>query len=208
MAPAETAAKGSHEPHHIPKISEKEADQLARHFKDPEFCRLFEEYAWEMADPKARAEQDAYLVQLEAEGQLEGVYGAGVQVIQADPGLVVKTKTADGTTRVYINVCTCPKVDEMSITQAKGEQRSSVMLPNMLSSKSDREGKSPDGRTFKVWDFIVHPESLTRCISKPALMELLFTVATEKVEEAAHVKLLRQHKLLAVQYKGVAGEQR
>lgn len=59
---------------------------------------------------QARAEQDAYLSQLEAEGQLEGVYGAGVQVIHADPGLVVKTKTADGTTRVYINVCTCPKV--------------------------------------------------------------------------------------------------
>lgn len=32
--------------------------------------------------------------------------------------------------------------------------------------------------------------------------------ATEKVEEAAHMQLLRQHKLLAVQYKGVAGEQR
>lgn len=59
---------------------------------------------------QARAEQDAYLAQLEAEGQLEGVYGAGVQIIQADPGIVVKTKTADGTTRVYINVCTCPKV--------------------------------------------------------------------------------------------------
>jgi hypothetical protein len=70
------------------------------------------------------------------------------------------------------------QVDEMSITQAKGDQRSSVMLPNMLSSKSDREGKSADGRPFKVWDFIVHPESLTRCISKPALMELLFTVVS------------------------------
>lgn len=134
------------------------------------------------------------------------MYGAGVQVIQADPGLVVKTKTADGTTRVYINVCTCPKVgaqiacnlvpaplkqlvlrplsgsclqvDEMAITPAKGEQRSSVMLPNMLSSKGDREGKSQDGRPFKIWDFIVHPESLTRCIRNPALMELLFTMVS------------------------------
>lgn len=59
---------------------------------------------------QVRAEQDAYLAQLEAEGQLEGVYGKGVQVIQAVPGIVVKTKTADGATRVYINVCTCPKV--------------------------------------------------------------------------------------------------
>jgi hypothetical protein len=38
------------------------------------------------------------------------MYGKGVQVIQADPGMVVKTKTADGAARVYINICTCPKV--------------------------------------------------------------------------------------------------
>lgn len=66
----------------------------------------------------------------------------------------------------------------MAITPAKGEQRSSVMLSNMLSSKGDREGKAPDGRPFKIWDFIVHPKSLTRCISNPALMELLFTVVS------------------------------
>jgi hypothetical protein len=61
-------------------------------------------------DVQARAEQDAYLAQLEAEGQLEGIYGKGVQVIQADPGVAVKTKTADGATRVYVNICTCAKV--------------------------------------------------------------------------------------------------
>jgi hypothetical protein len=59
---------------------------------------------------QVRAEQDAYLAQLEAEGQLEGVYGKGVQVIQSEPGIAIKTKTADGAVRVYINVCTCCKV--------------------------------------------------------------------------------------------------
>jgi hypothetical protein len=57
-----------------------------------------------------RAEQDAYLAQLENEGQLEGIYGKGVQTIQSEPGIAIKTKTADGAVRVYINVCTCCKV--------------------------------------------------------------------------------------------------
>lgn len=39
------------------------------------------------------------------------MYGKGVQAIIAEPGMVVKTKTADGAARVYINICTCSKVN-------------------------------------------------------------------------------------------------
>lgn len=46
------------------------------------------------------------------------------------------------------------------------------------------------------------------CSSMHAVVSWCHLQATEKVEEAAHMQLLRQHKLLAVQYKGVAGEQR
>jgi len=59
---------------------------------------------------QAKAEQEAYLAQLEAEQRVESIYGSGVEIIRADPGFVIKTKTADGLTRVYINVCTTSRV--------------------------------------------------------------------------------------------------
>lgn len=59
---------------------------------------------------QAKAEQEAYLAQLEKEQRVESIYGSGVEIIWPDPGFVIKTKTADGLTRVYINVCTTSKV--------------------------------------------------------------------------------------------------
>lgn len=59
---------------------------------------------------QAKAEHDAYLAQIETEGQAEAMYGKGVQLIIPEPGLVVKTKDAHGKIRVYINICTSNKV--------------------------------------------------------------------------------------------------
>lgn len=56
------------------------------------------------------AEQNAYLAQLEAGGQAESVYGKGVQLIVPEAWFVVKTKDESGANRVYINICTSPKV--------------------------------------------------------------------------------------------------
>eukprot|EP00878_Enallax_costatus_P030457 GHUV01033161.1.p1 GENE.GHUV01033161.1~~GHUV01033161.1.p1 ORF type:complete len:103 (+),score=31.43 GHUV01033161.1:479-787(+) len=91
-------------------ITTEEAESFMKHFEDPKFRELFEEYAKEISDPKAKAEHDAYLAQIEAEGQAEAIYGKGVQLIVPEPGLVIKTKDITGKTRVYINVCTSSKV--------------------------------------------------------------------------------------------------
>ncbi|KAG1666987.1 hypothetical protein FOA52_014299, partial [Chlamydomonas sp. UWO 241] len=56
-------------------LSGAEVDKFTKAFKDPEFIKLFEEYAKEVSDPKAKAENDAYLRQLEFEGRIEEVYG-------------------------------------------------------------------------------------------------------------------------------------
>jgi hypothetical protein len=61
------------------------------------------------------AEMNAYLTQLEAEGQAEAVYGKGVQLIVPEPWFVVKTKDESGANRVYINICTSPKVSILSL---------------------------------------------------------------------------------------------
>jgi hypothetical protein len=67
---------------------------------------------------------NAYLAQLEAEGQGEAVYGKGVQLIVPEPWFVVKTKDVSGANRVYINICTSPKVN-MQGADKKAAQRHS-----------------------------------------------------------------------------------
>lgn len=79
-------------------------------FKDPEFLKLFTEYAQEVSDPKNREETEAYLRQLEAEGRAEEVYGKGVQLIMPVPAYVLKTRNKETGEKVFINVCTCDKV--------------------------------------------------------------------------------------------------
>lgn len=49
--------------------------------------------------------------------------------------------------------------------------RRSMQLPNMISSKSIREGKAADGVIFKVCDFIIHPDALPQCLAQPAMLD-------------------------------------
>ena len=52
------------------KLSEEEARQFEKAFSDDEFCNLMAEYVAELSDPKHKAEQEAYIAQLEAQNEL------------------------------------------------------------------------------------------------------------------------------------------
>lgn len=49
------------------KLTSDEASRFKTAFADPEFRKLFSEYADELADPKNREETEAYISQLEDE---------------------------------------------------------------------------------------------------------------------------------------------
>lgn len=49
-------------------ITKEELNKIEQCMKDPEFLRLFEEYAKEISDPNALKETDLYIKQLEQEG--------------------------------------------------------------------------------------------------------------------------------------------
>ena len=46
------------------KLTPEEVNKFETAFKDPEFKKMFLEYAQEISDPKNKAESDAYLRQL------------------------------------------------------------------------------------------------------------------------------------------------
>jgi dynein assembly factor 2 len=173
----------------------QECDKFAKAFKDPEFIKMFEEYAREVSDPKVKAETDAYLRQLEMEGRIEEVYGKGAQLIMPEPSFVLKTyNKADGT-KVFINVCSSDKIDKASLkeaTSADGRKGKHLDMPLCLGPK--KEGKDKHGSPCLVWDFVVHPETLVMASSTPPIREAMVVNAMEKIESSNKgISLDRKH---------------
>jgi len=56
-------------------LTSEEYGKFEKAFKDPEFMKMFVEYAKEIESPEAKAETDAYLRQVENEGRTKEVYG-------------------------------------------------------------------------------------------------------------------------------------
>ncbi|KAF8073010.1 Nop17l [Scenedesmus sp. PABB004] len=239
-AAARPAQRGAARPQRAPLPGvDQEGEAFQARLKDPEFMRLFEEYAKDLAAPEvrrapaacapppgcrgrcrratrrrrraqARAESDAYLRQLEAQGQLQSVYGAGVRLIQPRPGLVVKTRDAagGGAARVYVNVCTSDQVAPPSKTPAGEGGRGGVSLcvPMVMAPKA-RDGAARDSGPLRVWDLAVHPDALADADANPRAKAALVEMALERVEEVGGGKLLRSYKLPRLKFKAAAGEE-
>ncbi len=80
----------------------------------PQLCSCSLLTSWNV-HIKAKAETEAYLQQLEQEGRVEEVYGKGVQLIVPSPAFVAKTRTRAEAQKVFINICTSPKVKQMRL---------------------------------------------------------------------------------------------
>ncbi|KAG2431522.1 hypothetical protein HXX76_009536 [Chlamydomonas incerta] len=221
-------------------LTTDEMTKFEKAFKDPEFIKLFEEYAKEVSDPKVKAETDAYLRQIEQQGRAEDVYGAGTQLIVPDPaGAVVKTKVSTSAAakrlqqeqqqqeaagagagaapgkqgalpagqKVFINICTCDKLERYSLTDAKdpatGRLRPKLSIP--LSLGPVRQGTDKQGAPAAVYDFVVHPDSWTFAAGNAAGLATLVDTALDHVEQVGRCKLVRAWKRLNCRYKGTDG---
>ncbi len=183
-------------------------------------CRL-----WPV--PQAKAEADAYLRQLEEQGRGEEVYGKGVQLIAPEPAAVLKSKVlagspaaqpgvprpppADGQPaslpvgqKVFINVCTCDKVADYSLTEEKdeaGRPRKKLSIPLTLGPM--RTGTDKQGQPAAVYDFVVAPASWAFAVSNPpAMASLADTVGRERVRTAPAPRGHRCPRLRAAQGQG------
>lgn len=88
--------------------------------------KLFADYANEVSDPKNRAENEAYLRQLEDEGRAEEFYGKGSQLIVPEPGFVIKTCDAASKEKFFVNVCTNAKIGPATCARAQGGENWSI----------------------------------------------------------------------------------
>ncbi|XP_036110104.1 protein kintoun isoform X1 [Molossus molossus] len=177
-------------------LSGEEVQRLTSAFQDPEFRRIFSEYAEELTDPENRRRYEAEITALERERGVE------VRFVHPEPGHVLRT-SLDGARRCFVNVCGnalvgAPSSRPGSASAGPGRQWS---LPYSLAP--GREYAGGHGTRYTVYDVVFHPDTLALARRHERFRQMLDDTALEAVEQQFGVKLdHRNVKTLKIKYKG------
>lgn len=181
------------------KLSPEEVSKFETAFKDPEFMKMFADYAKEISDPKNKAESDMYLRQLEYENKVESVYGKGVQLVIPNPGFAAKTSDMNANAeaagggggkgkekkKVFINVCHTDKCeDATSVKMAGGLQWS---VPHTLGQPHEERDKQ--GEACVAYDFCVSTHTYDLTMRDERLKTMVVETAIEAVNRAYKTNL-------------------
>ena len=162
------------------KLTPDEVKKFETAFKDPEFKKMFAEYAKEISDPKNKAESDAYLRQLEYENKVESVYGKGVQLVIPAAGFVVKTTDEATGRKVFVNVCHSDKCEDAKGSKVAGGMQWQV--PHTLGGCHEETDKS--GATCDAYDFVVSTHTFELCQRDERIKNMVVETAIEAVNRA------------------------
>ncbi|KAK2104168.1 Protein kintoun [Saguinus oedipus] len=180
-------------------LSGEEVQRLTSAFQDPEFRRMFSQYAEELTDPENRRRYEAEITMLERERGVE------VRFVHPEPGHVLRT-SLDGARRCFVNVCSnalvgAPSSRPGSRVDQGAAPGSHWSLPYSLAPGREYAGRS---RTrYMVYDVVFHPDALALARRHEGFRQMLDTTALEAVEKQFGVKLDRRNaKTLKVKYKG------
>lgn len=177
-------------------LSGEEVQRLTSAFQDPEFRRMFSQYAEELTDPENRRRYEAEITALERERGVE------VRFVHPEPGHVLRT-SLDGARRCFVNVCSnalvrAPTSRPGSGSAAAGSQWS---LPYSLAPGREYAGRR--GTRYMVYDVVFHPGALALARRHERFRQMLDATALEAVEKQFGVKLdHRNAKMLKIKYKG------
>ncbi|XP_003471849.2 protein kintoun [Cavia porcellus] len=174
-------------------LSREEVQRLTSAFQDPEFRRMFSEYAQEITDPENRRRYEAEITALERERGVE------VRFVHPEPGYVLRT-SLDGASRCYVNVCSNALLDAPSSRPDSGSG-SHWSLPYSLAP--GRQYAERGGSRYTVYDVVFHPHALALAERHARFRRMLDATALEAVEQRFRVQLDRRNaKTLKIKYKG------
>ncbi|KAF6129746.1 dynein axonemal assembly factor 2 [Phyllostomus discolor] len=177
-------------------LSGEEVQRLTSAFQDPEFRRMFSQYAEELTDPENRRRYEEEITALERERGVE------VRFVHPEPGYVLRT-SLDGARRCFVNVCSntlvsAPTSRPGSVNAAAGSQWS---LPYSLAPGREYAGRR--STRYTVYDVVFHPGALALARRHERFRQMLDATALEAVEKQFGVKLdHRNAKTLKIKYKG------
>ncbi|KAL1790920.1 kintoun isoform X1 [Sigmodon hispidus] len=180
-------------------LSGEEVQRLTSAFQDPEFRRMFSEYASEITDPENRRRYEEEITALERERGVE------VRFVHPEPGYVLRT-SLDGEHRCFVNVCSNSLVGSPSSRPSSGRGGTAAgshwSLPYSLAPGRKYAGRS--GSRYTVYDVVFHPDALALARNHERFREMLDATALEAVEQQFGVRLDRRNaKTLKIKYKGV-----
>ncbi|XP_062061165.1 protein kintoun isoform X2 [Lepus europaeus] len=178
------------------ELSGEEVQRLTSAFQDPEFRRMFSEYAQQLSDPENRRLYEAEITALERER------GVDVRFVHPEPGHVLHT-SLDGTRRCFVNVCANALVGAPSCRPGsdRGARGSHWVLPYSLAPAREYAGRG--GGRYTVYDVVFHPDALALARRHERFRHMLDDTALQAVEQQCGVRLDRRNaKTLRVKYKG------
>lgn len=169
-------------------LSREEVQRFTSAFQDPEFRRMFSEYAAEITDPENRRRYEEEITALERER------GVDVRFVHPEPGHVLRT-SLDGEHRCYVNVCSNSLVGVPSSRPGPGRGGTAAgshwSLPYSLAPGRQYAGRN--GARYTVYDVVFHPEALALARSHERFREMLDATALEAVEQQFGVRLDRRN---------------
>lgn len=167
-------------------LSGEEVQRLTSAFQDPEFRRMFSEYAEELTDPENRRRYEEEITALERERGVE------VRFVHPEPGHVLRT-SLDGTRRCFVNVCSNTLVGAPSSQPGSGGAVSGSQWSLPYSLAPGREYAGGRGTRYTVYDVVFHPDAIALARRHERFRQMLDATALEAVEKQFGVKLDRRN---------------
>lgn len=135
------------------ELTQSEIEGLSKAMKKPEFISLLNEYVDEISDPKNKAEHEAYLKQLEQQGELP----PGRKLLRPTGHSCLKTfTTSKRKLKVFINLCMDEEIKAPNLERMN--QGGNWQLPYAMGHpRHDQDTKKKNCLTF---DIAFHPMAL------------------------------------------------
>eukprot|EP00636_Phaeomonas_parva_P017487 CAMPEP_0118872412 /NCGR_PEP_ID=MMETSP1163-20130328/14613_1 /TAXON_ID=124430 /ORGANISM="Phaeomonas parva, Strain CCMP2877" /LENGTH=591 /DNA_ID=CAMNT_0006807595 /DNA_START=83 /DNA_END=1855 /DNA_ORIENTATION=+ len=176
------------------QMTSEEVKKFQAAFDEPEFRKLLSEYMDEISDPAHRAEQEAYIRQLEADNKVP----TNKELIHPMPGFVVKTHRSGGGApaeidreKIFINIVGHERMEEP--TSMRTDQGENWRLPYSLGPRRVEQDKR--GGVVPTQDICFHPTAVLRAQAEQRFRDLIVQTAIEAWEEAAKKVLNQEDKL-------------
>ena len=175
------------------KLTSDEVEKLEKAFKEEEFRKLMADYVEEISDPKNRAETDAYIRQLETQGEVP----EDKEIIRPSPHYCVKflhlkrssinaakksgEKPPDKE-KLFINIVSSDSIKPpASETVREGDKTGKRWsIPHSLGPVRMEHDKS--NRSVAALDCCFHPEAVQMSVSHAGFKDLLVETSRETAE--------------------------
>ncbi|OAF65248.1 Dynein assembly factor 2, axonemal [Intoshia linei] len=158
-------------------LKEDEMVNLAKAFKDKEFCEMFSKYTEEMSDPVLRKQHHDELVQLDRQ------QGYDTNIITPSPCCVLKAITSNNL-KIFINICFSDLVEKPHCDSAPNGQN--WKLPHAFGNTHfEMDNKQVK---CKVYDVVFHTE-IVDMIKNRNFESFVFNSAIETINDKYKIKI-------------------